>query len=236
VSDEIQIMRQTSLVDAELKGRMFRGYAAVFDTPWDDNLTEKFGYIEKVARGAFRKALSSKDNVPFLLGHDRNMVLGTTGSGNVKITEEPKGLLTQAKLPDNHLGEYARSMIESGDLRGMSFGVKLNRRSGDIERSRSGNGIPIMTIRNARKMHDVSLTWEPSYPDSTVLELRSQGFVAIPLQEPGEGEETQPTASGNDDQSPDEQTAWWVEPSAEAETQPFVPWWELLARQLEKEN
>jgi len=235
VTDELQIRRQASLVDAELKGRMFRGYAAVFDAPWSDDLTQKFGYIERVARGAFRKALSSKDNVPFLLGHDRNMVLGTTGSGNVKITEEPKGLLTTAKLPDNHLGEYARSMIESGDLRGMSFGIKLNRNSGDIERSRSGDGIPMMTIRNARKMHDVSLTWEPSYPDATV-ELRSQGFVAIPLQEPGVGEESQPTVSGNEDSTPDDETAWWVETSAEAEAQPFVPWWEVLAQSIEKEK
>lgn len=230
---DLTIVRQASLVDAEVKGRLFRGYAAVFDSPWDEALVEKFGYIERVARGAFRKALTARDNVPFLLGHDRNMVLGTTGSGNVKVSEEPKGLLVAAKLPDNHLGEYARSMVDSGDLRGMSFGAKLNQQA-DVIRSQS-NGILTQTIANTRKLIDVSLTWEPSYLDTTV-ELRSQGFVALPSQENGPGEETQPADSGDGD-SPDEKTAWWVEPSAEAETdQPLVPWWELLARRLEEEN
>lgn len=234
MSELLQVMRQASLVDAELKGRMFRGYAAVFDTPWADNLTQKHGYIERVARGAFRKALTAKDNVPFLLGHDRNMVLGTTASGNVKITEETKGLLTTAKLPDNHIGEYARSMIESGDLKGMSFGLALNQRA-DVLRSQS-NGILTQTITNARKLLDVSLTWEPAYLDTTVA-VRSQGFVAIPSQESAGGEETQPDASGDEDQTPDEeQTAWWVEPSAEAADQPYVPYWEVLAQHLEREN
>jgi len=228
----LQVMRQASLVDAELKGRNFRGYAAIFDAPWNDGLTVKHGYIERIARGAFRKALAAKENVPMLLGHDRNMVLGTTKSGNVKISEEPKGLLVDAKLPDNGLGDYARSMIEAGDLQGMSVGMRLNQRA-DVERSRSGEGIPVMTIRNARKLLDVSLTWEPAYLDTTV-ELRSQGFVALPLQENGQGVETQPVDSGNGE-SPDEETTWQMDLPAEPKNQPYVPWWELLARSLEKE-
>lgn len=228
------MMRQASLVDAEVKGRMFRGYAAVFDSPWDDSLTEQYGYIERVARGAFRKALSRKDNVPFLLGHDRNMVLGTTRAGNVRLTEEPKGLLTEAKLPDNHLGEYARSMIESGDIQGMSYGIALDPRT-DVERSQE-RGILTKTVRTARKLLDVSLTWEPAY-EGTSVQLRSLGFVAIPSQESGGGEETQPTSSGGEDPTPDEsQTAWWVEESAEADKEPDIPYWERLARQLEREH
>ena len=231
MSDVIQMMRQATLVDAELKGRLFRGYAAVFDTPWNETLTEDMGYVEKVARGAFRKALARKDDVPFLLGHERNMMLGTTKSGNVRITEEPKGLLTEAKLPDNHLGEYARTMIESGDMQGMSYGIALNPRS-DVLHSKQ-DGIATRTIANARRLLDVSLTWQPAYTATTV-ELRSQGFVAIPSQEPSGGEETQPTVSGDVDQTPDDE-AWWAEkPADAAKTDLAKPWWETYADELER--
>lgn len=229
------MMRQATLVDAEIKGRLFRGYAAVFDTPWDDRLTSEMGYVEKVAHGAFRKALALKDNVPFLLGHERNMMLGTTKSGNVRLREEPKGLLTEAKLPDNHLGEYARSMVESGDIQGMSYGIALDPRR-DVLKSESG-GVITRTIANARRLLDVSLTWEPAY-SATTVELRSKGFVAIPSQESAGGSEAQPSESGSEDQPPDDDAeAWWVPEPAEASTQgPFVPWWELLAQSIERER
>jgi len=233
VTDFTRIMRQATLVDAEVKGRLFRGYAAVFDTPWDDRLTEDMGYVEKVAHGAFRKALALKENVPFLLGHERNMLLATTKAGNLRLREEPRGLLTEAKLPDNHLGEYARSMVDSGDIQGMSYGIALDPRR-DVLRSES-NGVVTRTIANARRLLDVSLTWEPAY-SATTVELRSQGFVAIPVQEPVGGEETQPNASGTDDQPPDEaDDAWWVERPADAVAADVTrPWWETYADELER--
>lgn len=233
MSELFRTIGQADLTDAEVKGRLFRGFAAVFDSPWDDRLTKEMGYVERTARGAFRKALGLKADVPFLLGHDRNMLLGTTKSGNVHLSEEPKGLLVEAKLPDNHLGEYARTMIESGDIQGMSYGIEFNRRT-DIVTSQE-RGVLTRTIVNARKLLDVSLTWEPAYA-STSVELRSQGFVAIPLQETSEGEETQPAESGDEDQTPDEETAWWVEASAEAAKESPLPWWEIWARTLEKEK
>lgn len=232
MSEQFQMMRQASLVDAELKGRLFRGYAAVFDTPWNEDLTASMGYVEKVAKGAFRKALGRTADVPLLLGHDRNQMIATTKSGNLRVKEEPKGLLAEAKLPDNALGEYARTMIEAGDIQGMSYGISLNPRK-DVMQS-STAGVITRTIVNAQRLLDVSLTWEPAYTATTV-ELRSQGFVAIPAQEAGEGEETQLTERGVGDPSPDEETAWQVDLPAEASNQPFVPWWELLAQSLEQE-
>ena len=167
------------------------------------------------------------------------MMLATTKSGNLRVKEEPKGLLTEAKLPDNHLGEYARTMIENGDIQGMSYGIALDPNvqipKRDVMQTRS-EGVITRTIVNAQRLLDVSLTWEPAYTATTV-ELRSQGFVALPSQESGQGEETQPADSGEEKESLDEKTAWWVEPSAEADKEPpLAPWWELLAQQLEREN
>lgn len=172
--------RSAEFTDAEVKGMDFRGYAAVFDAPWSQALIEKAGYVETVARGAFRKALATSENVPLLWQHERRDMLATTASGNLRIQEDGKGLLVEAKLPKNPLGEYVRSMIESGDVRGMSYGIETSRDDSKVERR---DGVIYRTIKNARRLIDTTLTWEPAY-DATTVELRNlSGFAALPLQE-----------------------------------------------------
>lgn len=172
--------RSAEFVDAEVKDMDFRGYAALFDTPWSQASIERAGYVEKVARGAFRKAISSGGNVPLLWQHDRHDLLATTQSGNLKLKEDGKGLLVEAKLPKNPLGEYVRSMIEAGDVRGMSYGFESLREDSTISRE---NGMTYRTIGNIRRLIDTTLTWEPAY-DETTVELRNMsGFAAVPLQE-----------------------------------------------------
>ena len=114
--------------------------------------------------------------------------------------EDGDGLLVEAKLPQNHLGEYARSLIESGDIKGMSYGMSLNPKQ-DTVISRAG-GVVTRTIANIHDLLDVSLTWEPAY-QATTVELRSHGFVASSLQEVLSGTETQIEERGSDE-SPDE--------------------------------
>jgi uncharacterized protein len=181
--------RSAEFTDTEVTGMDFRGYAAVFDAPWNQALIDKMGYVETVARGAFRKALASSENVPLLWQHERRDMLATTKSGNLTIKEDGKGLLVEARLPKNPLGEYVRSMIESGDVRGMSYGIETSRDDSDVQRR---DGIIHRTIRNARRLIDTTLTWEPAY-DATTVELRNMsGFAALPLQELVGGTEEQP--------------------------------------------
>jgi HK97 family phage prohead protease len=232
--------RSANLVDAEVKGRMFRGYAAVFDTPWNDRLIEIMGYREEVARGAFRKAIASTPvPIPLLVAHERNMVLATTPT-TLQLREDGKGLLTQAKLPDNYLGEYAREMIERGDFRGMSYGINLDPRR-DVMLTRDTNsGMYTQKVMTAKHLLDVSLTWEPAYQGTTVELLRSSRFVATPLQELLDGTEAQIEDGGNgeppDDGKPD---AWWGEEPTEAEGEPEPAtsrkWWESYLDELERE-
>jgi len=185
-------LRSVGFTDAEVTNMDFRGYAAVFDAPWSEALIEKMGYVEKIARGAFRKALMETKDVPLLWQHDRRDMLATTKSGNLKIREDGKGLLVEAKLPKNPLGEYVRSMIESGDVRGMSYGIETSPEDSEISRI---DGMVYRTIRGARRLIDTTLTWEPAY-DATTVELRS-GFAAVPLQELVGGVEAQTDAGGN---------------------------------------
>ena len=104
----------------------FRGYAAVFDTPWHQESVDAAGYVEIVARGAFRKALGQSGNIPLLWQHDRNQMLATTQADTLRVSEDGKGLLVEATLPRSGLGEYVREMIERGDVRGMSYGMETH--------------------------------------------------------------------------------------------------------------
>lgn len=225
--------RSVSLVDADVKGRVFRGYAAVFDTPWSDELIRATGYIEKVKRGMFRKALANTDNVPFLLEHDGHKLLATTASGNLRIREDGSGLLTESQLPDNYLGEYARSLVESGDLKGMSYGIQVDPKLDTMMVADKAGGIPTRLVHSARRLLDVSLTWQPAYT-ATTAELRSTGFVAPTLQELGDGQEEQASEAATEE-PPDDTEAWWGEKPADAVKADLTkPWWETYADELER--
>lgn len=194
--------RSAAFTDAEVKGRKLHGYAAVFDTPWDERATKLVGYVEEIRRGLFRKALPRSGDVPLLWQHDRNQFLARTGSGTLKLEEDGKGLKVEADLPKGGLGGYVTELIDRGDVRGLSYGRLASPNDQTMEKR---NGVWHRIIHDAREITDVCLTWEPTYPDTTV-ELRSLGFVAKPLQEVlgGLEEQTEEAVTGD---PPDTDTA-----------------------------
>jgi hypothetical protein len=129
--------------ETDLQGNTLHGYAAVFDTPWNPLMTERHGYSETVARGAFRKALEAVNrgdvNVPLLWQHERNQVLATTKSGTLKLAEDGKGLHVEARLPNTSLGRDVREMIARGDVKGMSYGFESRREDSHRYRARAGS-------------------------------------------------------------------------------------------------
>lgn len=187
MAEAVRELRSAPLVDADLRGRTVHGYAAVFDSPWSERLTEERGYVETIARGAFRKALQASGNVPLLWQHERRDMLATTAGGTLRLKEDGRGLHFEADLPDNPLGEYVRSMVDRGDVRGMSFGMQSLPEDSTVEQR---SGVYHRTINTMRRLLDTTLTYEPSYEAATV-ELRSLGFAALPLQELTGGTEEQ---------------------------------------------
>lgn len=179
--------RSVDFVDAELTGMNFRGYAAVFDSPWSEALTNTTGYVETIARGAFRKALASGENVPLLWNHDRNSLLATTRGGTLRLKEDGKGLLVEASLPNTTLGNDVREHIARGDISGMSYGMATERKD-SITSKQSGRWQ--RTIANIQRLLDVTLTWDPAYQE-TNAELRARNFACAPLQELVDGLEEQ---------------------------------------------
>lgn len=75
-------------------------------------------FVERIAKGAFTKALERNDDVKLLLDHDYNRELGSMKRGNLELIEDSIGLKAHAEITDPDVIEQARN----GDLVGWSFG------------------------------------------------------------------------------------------------------------------
>lgn len=182
--------RTVAFADVELDGMDFRGKAAVFDTPWADELTEKMGYQEIVRPGSFTPAIAATPSFPLLREHDPKMLLATTHAGTLSAQEDGNSFVVKAKLPPTPLGEETRTLIDRGDLRGMSYGVQSDRGGSKVFRQ---DGILVRSIHAFRRMLDVTITYDPAYP-STSVELRT--FDAVTLEDLGENPLPDPVLSG----------------------------------------
>ncbi len=186
MAEMVRELRSASLVDADVQGRTVRGYAAVYDSPWSPELVEQMGYVEKIARGAFRKALGKAGNVPLLKEHELNTRLASTRNRSLRLKDEAKGLYFEADIPKTQLGNDTLEEIRSGLVWGMSYGMASDP---DTDSTYTYNP-NTRTITNIQKLLDVTLTFDPSY-EATTVELRSKGFVALPMQELFGGAEEQ---------------------------------------------
>ena len=101
-------------------GMTLRGYAAVFNSA-----SQPLPFIERIEPGAFRDSLKSRNDVKLLWNHDTSIVLGSTRAGTLKLTEDERGLLVEASLPDTQAGRDAATLIKRGDVTGFSFGFRV---------------------------------------------------------------------------------------------------------------
>ncbi len=124
-------------------------------------------FIERICKGAFKKALERNDNVRILLNHDPNRDLGGTKDGNLELTEDNIGLHARAVITDKEVVEKARN----GDLVGWSFGF-FDR---DVEQKRDEDGFPLRDVHDL-DLEEVSIldrTKTPAY-DGTLVAVRSE--------------------------------------------------------------
>ena len=92
--------------------------------------------VERIAPGAFARALSDGHDVVALFNHDHNQLLGRTPN-TLRLSADDEGLHYEIDLPQTGLGRDVRHLIDRGDLRGSSFAFRPARtrwtRDGDTD-------------------------------------------------------------------------------------------------------
>ena len=117
-------IRQLSSDDMEFRaegdGMTFRGYAAKFNVE-----SEPLPFREIILPGAFTRTLKSRNEIKAFVNHDTNMVIGSTRSGTLRLTQDERGLLAEIDLPDTTYGRDLAVSVARGDVSGMSFGFHV---------------------------------------------------------------------------------------------------------------
>lgn len=130
------------------------------------------GFYEQVDKRAFDNTLKNDNNVFALYNHDWNKILGSTRNGTLKLETDDIGLkfTLQPKANTSFLND-ARELVDSGELRGMSFGFIVKE---DDWESRDGHDI--RTLKDV-DLREVTLTAIPAYESSEVALRSYQDYI-----------------------------------------------------------
>jgi HK97 family phage prohead protease len=150
------------------------GHAAKFDTLSED----LGGFRERIAPGAFAKAIQSSD-IRALWNHDANIVLGRNKAGTLRLSEDSAGLAYECDVPDTQLvRDMVLAPIARGDVNQCSFGFMTRN-----DKWQKVDGEWIRTLLEV-DLFDVSPVTYPAYQATDVavrgLEAAKQSETVIP--------------------------------------------------------
>lgn len=155
------------LLPDDADGMRFTGYAAVFNSD-----SEPLPFTERIVPGAFKRSLKARNEIKMFVNHNMDMVLASTRAKTLKLTEDSKGLLAEASLPDTSYGRDLSVLMQRGDVHSMSFGFSVPKK-GD-RWSNDGAVRELLDIR----LHEVSIvTGFPAY-EATTAQVRSVEILA----------------------------------------------------------
>lgn len=143
-------------IRAESDKRTLVGYAVV----WDSDTTIGDYFVERIAKGAFTRALSG--DVLALVNHDWGRVIGRTKSKTLRLHEDERGLKVEIDVPNTTDGNDLWELVERGDVSGMSFAFRATKQEWD-----DTGELPSRTILEA-ELYEVTATPIPAYEDTTL--------------------------------------------------------------------
>ncbi len=150
-------LERRAITELRTAGRKLEGYAARF------GIEARIGdFVETIRAGAFSGSLSSGRDILALVDHDRTKILARTKSGNLKLSEDSKGLQFEFSVPDTQPGRDVLELATRGDLGGMSFAFTVPK---DGERW-TGKRRELVSV----DLHEISVVsaW-PAYEGTVVI-------------------------------------------------------------------
>jgi HK97 family phage prohead protease len=140
-------------------GMSFTGYAAVFNSD-----SEPLPFIERIAPGAFKRSLQSRNEVKLLWNHDAGEPLASVRGGTLRLTEDEIGLRVEATLANTTRGRDVAELIRSKTIDSMSFGFSV------IKDSWQGE---VRTLEAVRLFETSVVSWPAYTATSGTISVRS---------------------------------------------------------------
>ncbi len=173
-------------------------------------------FIERICKGAFKKALKRNDDVHILLNHDWNRDLGSTKQGNLELEEDNIGLRVRACITDPEVVKKARA----GELVGWSFGfsdrdVVNSIRDGMPHRAVKDLDLAEVSILDKRRSPAYEGTLITARAEDEVLHFRGEDFiddVEVKEEQPEEAKIGENASSEKQDAEVQEEVPEDVEP------------------------
>ena len=121
-------------------------------------------FVERICKGAFKRALERNDNVRIMLNHAKD--IGGQKDGNLELYEDAIGLHARATITDPEVIDKAKE----GRLVGWSFGFYDR----EVEQKRDENGYPLRDVIDL-DLEEVSILDDRTTPayDGTLVSVRS---------------------------------------------------------------
>jgi HK97 family phage prohead protease len=122
-------------------------------------------FVEQILPGAFDDSLLAR-GVVGLWSHRTDMVLGSTKSATLRLTNSPSELRFELDIPPTTTGNDAWELIKRGDVDGVSFGMRVVKDKWSSEK-RGDTRIYKRSILNA-ELYEISPVAFPAYPSNAV--------------------------------------------------------------------
>jgi uncharacterized protein len=136
-------------------GMTFGGYAWKYDVP-----SLPLPFTERIAQGAFTRSIKSRVDIRAYVNHNDELLLGSTRAKTLRIDDREEGGFVEIDLPNTTWGNDIRTLVERGDITGMSMGFSTVRDAWNDE----GTERTLL----AAKLWEVSVvTGVPAYPQTT---------------------------------------------------------------------
>jgi HK97 family phage prohead protease len=147
-----------------------KGYASVFNRLSLD----LGGFREKIAVGAFDKALAKDNNVLLLWDHDRSYILGSskaTDPESLELRVDPTGLRFFSRVVPTTYANDLQSLMDAGIIREASFAFTVAsdewvEKDGEVTR----------TVHEVDELYDVTITVQGAYPQTVSQLVRQRAY------------------------------------------------------------
>lgn len=159
---KMELRMNPSMMEVNDDGSMtVKGYVNMTEQ-WSNMLGRTQRFKEKIAKGAFDRAVQNAGEIHFLAEHDNSKILASTRNNSLELHEDEQGLYMKATISPTSWGKDYYQLIKDGILNNMSFGFRA------VKDSWRNMGDHFERIVNDLELFEVSVVRDPAYSQSSI--------------------------------------------------------------------